>query len=118
MICNFIILSSGFTDRTRGGNLLPSHDSIRFRFLRPRFDSKSIFDSKRFSIQNNSILFIMISNQVSDHDLLSSALQYRMTNGDIKVSFSHLLSSILREVPFIKNIEKIFLLGTFKAKYL
>ncbi len=74
---------------TRGGNLLPSHDSIRFRFLRPRFDSKSIFDSKRFSIQNDSILSIMISNRVSDHDLLSSALLYRMTNGDIKVSFSH-----------------------------
>ena len=31
---------------SRGGNLLASHDSIRFRFRGQRFDSKSIIDSK------------------------------------------------------------------------
>ena len=55
-----VTASTGICDikieKIRGVNLSLSHDSIRFRFLEPRFDSESIFDSKRFSIQNRFLI--------------------------------------------------------------
>jgi len=59
----------GGQTREWGGNLLPSHDSIRFK----DFPFKTILS--------------MISNRVSDHDLLSAALLYRMTNETLKCLF-------------------------------